>query len=150
MMRWRMLSGRVGLAMGLGAGVAGTALAQPAAAPQPPPTAAQTVANPNLTIASVKMEGGFFRTTKLIGMAVYNDQQQKIGAIDDLLVKEGNHIVMAVVSVGGFLGLGSKLVAIPYEQLHLDINDQDKAGKMTLSGATKDTLNAMPTFTYGG
>jgi hypothetical protein len=103
--------------------------------------------NPDLTVATVKLQGGL-RISKLIGSAVYNDQNEKIGTLDDLITKDGNRIVMAVVSVGGFLGIGNKLVAVPYDQLHLDT---DKEGaKLAMPGASKDALNAMPTFTYGG
>ena len=55
---------------------------------------------------------------------------------------------MGVVSVGGFLGMGNKLVAVPYDQLHLE-TDKDQM-KITMPGASKDALNAMPTFTYSG
>ena len=43
---------------------------------------------------------------------------------------------------------GNKLVAVPYDQLHLEA-DKDQT-KITMPGASKDALNAMPTFTYGG
>jgi sporulation protein YlmC with PRC-barrel domain len=104
-------------------------------------------AGPDLTVATVKLQGGF-RISKLIGSAVYNDQNEKVGSLDDLIMKDGNRIVMAVVSVGGFLGMGNKLVAVPYDQLHLEV-DKDQM-KVTMPGANKDALNAMPTFTYGG
>jgi PRC-barrel domain len=103
--------------------------------------------NPDLTVATVKLQGGS-RISKLIGSAVYNDQNEKIGSLDDLIMKDGNRIVMGVVSVGGFLGMGNKLVAVPYDQLHLEA-DKDQT-KITMPGASKDALNAMPTFTYGG
>jgi hypothetical protein len=54
----------------------------------------------------------------------------------------------AVVSVGGFLGIGNKLVAVPYDQLHLGM-DKDQT-KITMPGASKEALKAMPTFTYSG
>jgi hypothetical protein len=47
--------------------------------------------------------------------------------------------------VGGFLGTGGKLVALPYHQLQID-----KDNKLLMAGANKDSLNAMPGFTYGG
>ncbi len=127
----------------------------PALAQQPPnPPAATAPPNvsgapttPDLTVATVKLQGGL-RASKLIGSAVYNDQNEKIGSIDDLIVKDGNRIVMAVVSVGGFLGIGNKLVPVAYDQLHLDTNKDET--KITMPGATKDALNGMPTFTYGG
>jgi sporulation protein YlmC with PRC-barrel domain len=130
----------------------GPALAQqdnstnpPTAPSAPAPLGAPTT--PNLTVASVKLQGGL-RASKLIGSAVYNDQNEKVGSVDDLIIKDGNRIVMAVVSVGGFLGIGNKLVAVPYDQLHVEMNkDETKVG---MPGASKDSLSAMPTFTYGG
>ena len=97
--------------------------------------------NPNLAIATVKLENGT-RAGKIIGSKVYADGNTEIGSIDDLIMTADNKIVMAVVAVGGVLGVGSKLVAIPYDQIKFD------GGKTTLPGMTKDTLNAMPNFTY--
>jgi hypothetical protein len=125
---------------------AGPALAQQSS-PAAPTVATGTPTNPDLAVASVKLQGGL-RAGKLIGSAVYNDQNEKVGSVDDVIVKDGNRIVMAVVSVGGFLGIGNKLVAVPYDQLHVETNkDEIKVG---MPGASKDSLSAMPTFTYGG
>ncbi len=44
----------------------------------------------------------------MIGSTVYNDQNEKVGTVDDLIVKDGNRIVIAVISVGGFLGMANK------------------------------------------
>ena len=73
---------------------------------------------------------------------------EEFASLDDLIMKDGNRIVIGVVSVGGFLGMGNKLVAVSYDQLHLEA-DKDQT-KITMPGASKDALNAMPTFTYGG
>jgi sporulation protein YlmC with PRC-barrel domain len=130
---------------------AGPVQAQQSPAPpnQPAATAPPGGApsNPDLTVAAVKLEGGL-RISKLIGSAVYNDQNEKVGTLDDLIMKDGNRIVMAVVSVGGFLGIGNKLVAVPYDQLRLETNKDET--KVAVPSASKDALNAMPTFTYGG
>jgi sporulation protein YlmC with PRC-barrel domain len=122
--------------------------------PKAPPAAATTSPepagmpkNPALTVATVKMQGGS-RISKLIGSAVYNDQNEKIGSLDDLILKDGDRIAMGVVSVGGFLGMGNKLVAVPYDRLHFE-TDKDQT-KITMPGASKEALNAMPTFTYSG
>jgi hypothetical protein len=129
-------------------------LAQSPEQPKTPPAAASASLeptgvpkNPDLTVASVTLQGGS-RISKLIGSAVYNDQNEKIGSLDDLILKDGNHIAMGVVSVGGFLGMGNKLVAVPYDQLHLQA-DKDQT-KITMPGASKEALKAMPTFTYSG
>ena len=103
--------------------------------------------NPDLAVATVKAQGGS-RISKLIGSTVYNDQNEKVGSLDDLIMKDSNRIVIGVVSVGGFLGIGNKLVAVPYDDLHLEADNNQT--KITMPGASKDSLNAMPTFTYGG
>jgi sporulation protein YlmC with PRC-barrel domain len=84
------------------------------------------------------------RASKLIGSTVYNDQHQKIGSIDDLLLNQRHDVSSAVLSVGGFLGLGSKLVKVPYQDLHV-------ANKtIVMSGASRDELKKMPTYNPNG
>jgi hypothetical protein len=118
--------------------------APPAAGPaQAPAAPAGTPAEPQLKVATVKMEGGW-RASKLIGAAVYNEQDQKVDSVDDLILTQQDKVVIAVVSVGGFLGVGGKLVAVPYNELRFG-----KDERMVLPGATKDALQAMPGFTYG-
>ncbi len=113
-------------------------------APGPAPALPGTPpANSNLVVATVKLDSGW-RASKLVGAAVYNDQDEKVGSVDDLIVGADNRIMDAIISVGGFLGVGGKLVAIPYGQLRVGTDL-----KVTMPGATKDALGAMPGFTYG-
>jgi hypothetical protein len=108
------------------------------------PAFAQTTAgDPNLSIASVKMDNGV-RATKIIGSAVYSDPNTQIATVNDLVMTPDDKVAIAVLSVGGVLGVGGKLVAVPFPQLKQD------GGKTMLPGATKDTLNAMPDFTFSG
>lgn len=109
--------------------------------PGPPAGVVPAVGNPNLAVASVRLENGT-RASKVIGAAVYSDQNERIGTVDDLVMTGGDKITVAVVSVGGFLGLGSKLIAIPFEQLKRETD------RIVLTGATKETLNAMPSLVY--
>ena len=72
----------------------GPALAQQDNSTNPPtaPSASAPLSaptTPNLTVASVKLQGGL-RASKLIGSAVYNDQNEKVGSVDDLIIKDGN------------------------------------------------------------
>src|SRR4051812_14927756 len=83
------------------------------------------------------------RASKVIGANVYNENNESIGEVDDILIPAGGGAPMAVISVGGFLGIGAKLVAVPYDRLHNANNN-----RWTLAGATKDSLNSLPTFTY--
>jgi sporulation protein YlmC with PRC-barrel domain len=82
------------------------------------------------------------RASKLIGAPVYNEQDEKVGNIDDLIITPDRSVSYAIVSVGGFLGLGRRLVAIPVEQIH------DEKGRLTLPGATKEALKGLPEFQY--
>jgi sporulation protein YlmC with PRC-barrel domain len=86
-----------------------------------------------------------YRASKLIGASVVNDKDEKIGSVDDLIVTPSDRVLFAVISVGGFLGINGRLVAVPYSSLTVD----EKAGKVTLPGASKDALTKLPPFHYG-
>ena len=101
--------------------------------------AAQTI-----TAVDVKVVATGYRTSKIVGSTVMNDAKESIGKIDDLIIAQDKHVVFAVVSVGGFLGAGSKLVAVQYDQLRPTPDNQG----FVLAGATKDSLKALPEFSY--
>jgi hypothetical protein len=82
------------------------------------------------------------RASKLIGAPVYNEQEEKVGSIDDLIITPDHSLSYAILSVGGFLGLGGRLVAIPVEQI------RDEKGRLILPGATKEALKKVPEFQY--
>jgi sporulation protein YlmC with PRC-barrel domain len=90
----------------------------------------------------VAMQSGW-RASKVVGMDVYDDANRKIGSIDDLIITRNERVPVAVLSVGGFLGIGSKLVAVPFQQLRMTGDD-----KLTMPGATADSLKALPDFNY--
>ena len=120
------------------------ALVAPAVA-QTAPAAPLTPAagNPNLSVASVRMADGV-RASKMIGAGVNGGgDNAQLGSIDDLMMNASHAVVYAIVSVGAVMGIGGKLVAIPIGQLQPAAD-----GKFSLPGATKDSLNAMPTFVY--
>jgi hypothetical protein len=83
-----------------------------------------------------------YRTSKVVGSAVVNEANETVGTIDDLIVTPNEKVPFAVLSVGGFLGMGSKYVVVPFSALHV----QDK--KMVLPGASKDSLKSLPEFKY--
>jgi sporulation protein YlmC with PRC-barrel domain len=86
-----------------------------------------------------------YRLSKVIGSSVINDKNEKIGTIDDLIADNDKKLLsFAVLQVGGFLGVGGRLVAVPFDSLVID----DKAGKVTLPGATKDELKKLSQFNY--
>jgi hypothetical protein len=83
-----------------------------------------------------------YRTSKVVGSTVVNDANETVGTIDDLIVTPNEKVPFAVLSVGGFLGMGTKYVVVPFSSLEV----KDK--KMVLPGATKDSLKALPDFKY--
>jgi hypothetical protein len=83
-----------------------------------------------------------YRTSKVVGSTVVNETNETVGTIDDLIVTPSEKVPFAVLSVGGFLGMVTKYVVVPYNSLQV----RDK--KMMLPGATKDSLKALPEFKY--
>ena len=83
-----------------------------------------------------------YRTSKVVGSTVVNEANETVGTIDDLIVTPGEKVPFAVLSAGGFLGMGTKYVVVPFSSL------QVKDKKMVLPGATKDSLRALPEFKY--
>jgi hypothetical protein len=88
-----------------------------------------------------KVAGGY-RASKVIGSAVLNDANERIGKIDDLLVTRDGKDPYAVLSIGGFLGMGTHLVVVRYDTLTFANN------KIVLPGGSKDGLRMLPTFEY--
>jgi sporulation protein YlmC with PRC-barrel domain len=83
-----------------------------------------------------------YRTSKMVGSTVVNQANETVGTIDDLIVTPTDKVPFAVLSVGGFLGIGTKYVVVPFDSL------QVKNKQMVLPGATKDSLKALPDFNY--
>ena len=123
----------------------------PSAPPPPPGMTSTRPANPSMAGAATAAPSTpkYFtadhqvRSSKLVGTTVYNDQDQSIGSIDDVLMSDSDHTVKtAVISVGGFMGMGAKLVSVPFDQLK--IGDD----KVVMPGATKASLEGMPEYRY--
>ena len=89
----------------------------------------------------VKVATGF-RASKIIGSSVVNEAGDTAGKVDDIIIGEDGKSPFVVLAVGGFLGIGDKLVVLPYEQLKA----MDR--KIVMPGATKDALKDLPSFKY--
>jgi uncharacterized protein YrrD len=83
-----------------------------------------------------------YRTSKVVGSSVQNEANETIGTIDDLIITPTGQVPFAVLSVGGFLGMGTRYVVVQANLLSV----VDK--HMLLRGATKETLKALPSFQY--
>src|SRR5450830_1349663 len=95
-----------------------------------------------ITKVDVQKVAAGYRASKVVGSSVVNDANQTIGKIDDLLVTRDGKEPYAVLSVGGFLGMGTRLVVIRYDSLKFADN------KIVLPGGTKDGLKMLPAFQY--
>lgn len=88
---------------------------------------------------------GMTRASEFIGEDVTNGKGETVGSVDDLIVSQGDQVLYAVISVGGFLGIGDKLVAVPYEELKIGAKDVDG---LVMYDTTKEKLKAQPEFHY--
>ena len=60
---------------------------------------------------------GEWRTSKVIGIGVYNEANEKIGDIEDIIIDKSGKVAKVILGVGGFLGLGERFVAVPMDEL---------------------------------
>ncbi|WP_213769578.1 PRC-barrel domain-containing protein [Bradyrhizobium sp. dw_78] len=100
----------------MAAGLAASAMFASVAFAQTP-TATGDRANMAPTAASDSSIHGDWRASKVVGLNVYNDNNENVGSINDLLTDSSGNIKAAVISVGGVLGVGSRLVAIPFDKI---------------------------------
>ena len=88
------------------------------------------------------LAAGWSAKKNILGTAVYNSSNEKIGAVEDLIIAPDKAVSFAIVGTGGFLGIDRHDVAIPIGQLKLEED------KLLLPGATKEGLKALPKFEY--
>ncbi|MCX7377398.1 MAG: PRC-barrel domain-containing protein [Alphaproteobacteria bacterium] len=102
------------------------------------------------------------RLSQLIGANVYNDRSESIGEVDDIILATPTAMgatspapgitmppgamqgPVAVIQVGGFLGMGGRLVAIPLSELHWNTERE----RIIMPNASKETLQGRPAFSY--
>ncbi len=125
-----------------------------------PMAMAQVPANTPSAAAAPVLAAGKWRASKVIGVNVYNENNDKIGDVSELIIDSSGRVDGAVVSVGGFLGMGEHLVVVPMDKLKFS----NEAGKTTTGttssntrqwypdravlNATKDQLKSLPQFKY--
>jgi opacity protein-like surface antigen len=95
-----------------------------------------------------KQQASDWRGSKVIGATVYGPDNASIGEVNDVLIGSDGKLRAAVIGVGGFLGVGQKYVAVPFEQLNITGKpDSSSIQKITVT-FTKDQLKDAPTFAY--
>jgi hypothetical protein len=122
-------------------------------------------------------DADIWRASKLDGVAIYNEQNEKIGDISDVLIDRTGTVRAVVIGVGGFLGLGERNVAVSFDSLRWQLNpssqanaaasnrspgmttgtnqagnsddvERDYPAKVVLPGASKEQLKNAPEFRY--
>ena len=83
--------------------------------PRPQPLTAQS--RRRAAAASDTSFQGNWRGSKLVGLSVYNESNESLGSINDLLMDKSGNIKGVVIGVGGFLGVGEHLVALPFDKV---------------------------------
>lgn len=109
---------------------------------RPPAATTGTAATGPAAAGAMHAMGDNQRVSQIIGSRVYNDRNEAIGEVDDVILSGTSH--SAVISVGGFLGLGARLVQVPLS----DIRWNAERERMMLPGATKEQLQSRPAFDY--
>ena len=128
---------RVALATVAGAAVAGFLVSAQ--------VSAQVAGSTLLGVAYAEMREvttGWSAKRQLLGQTIYNEKNEKVGSVDDLIVSPEQAVSYAIIGAGGFLGVAKHDVAIPVNQF------RSRDGKFVLTGATKDAIKAMPAFEY--
>jgi len=115
-------------------------VASAAAAAQTSPPATQKTDAPFVT---VQPEGQWL-ASRFIGQVVTNHAGEAIGDINDLLFDRSGRISTAVIGVGGFLGMGEKSVAIPFDSLSFSTDAKGK--RVVTIELSKERLEAAPSF----
>jgi len=102
------------------AGLAGSALLASVAFAQNPSSSANTdqatTAAPAVASDTSSFKGNW-RSSKLVGLNVYNDSNESLGSINDVLADKSGNIKAVVIGVGGFLGVGEHLVAVAFDKV---------------------------------
>ena len=96
-----------------------------------------------------QMHAGQWRASKLEGLNVYNQNNEKIGDISEMLVDQSGKIQAVVVGVGGFLGIGERDVALPFDQVKFVMEPRANAtaSNTTTTGTTAAGNTASNTTT---
>lgn len=83
---------------------------------------------------------GWSAKKQIIGKTVFNDQNQKIGVIDDIVIAPDKKISYAIIGAGSFLGVAKHDVAISIDHF------EARGEKFVIAGVTKETLKSVPEF----
>ena len=88
-------------------------------------------------------------STNVDGLDVYNGQNENIGKIQDVVFDKDGKVTGYILSIGGFLGMGTRYVAVDPNSVSITYDGANKVWRASVN-ATKDQLKSAPEFKYGG
>jgi sporulation protein YlmC with PRC-barrel domain len=97
----------------------------------------------------VQVQSADMLSSNVVGLDIYNGQNNKIGKVQDIAFDASKQLTGYILSVGGFLGMGTHYVAVNPSSLNVAYDAQNKVWRATMN-ATKDQLKSAPEFKYGG
>jgi BON domain/PRC-barrel domain len=112
---------------------------QPASASKPAAKSMQRIES--------KDQLGTWKGSQLIGAKVEDPSGKNIGKIEDVMVDSSGRVQFGVLSFGGFLGVGEKWYAVPWNALHVERDGEGMNVKRIVLDVTKETLERAPSFT---
>jgi hypothetical protein len=105
--------------------------------------------NPGPSERFVSISNNDELSSKVTGLDIYNNANQDIGQIKDIALNQNGRAQAYIVSVGGFLGMGERYVAVSPSAVKVSYNDTDKKWRASMD-ASADQLKAAPEFKYTG
>jgi sporulation protein YlmC with PRC-barrel domain len=94
------------------------------------------------TVVAREIATGWSVKHQIIGQPVFNDKEERVGSVDDIIIAPNKAVTYAIINAGGFIGLTKHDVAIPVSEFKMVDN------KLILAGATKEALKAKAPFEY--
>ena len=107
----------------------------------------QTLTTSTVTLTFANAQPTDVAASRLMGTDIYNQQDEDIGEIQDVLIADGKTVRAVVLSIGGFLGMGERYVAVEPGSITL-MRSEDGRILRAVVDATKEQLNNAPTFDY--
>jgi sporulation protein YlmC with PRC-barrel domain len=110
------------------------------------PVRAQVAGSTSVGVVVTELDelvmSGWSAKKSLIGKAVFNERNERIGNVDDLIISLDKQVSYVIIGAGGFIGLGRHDVAVPFSQI-IDLD-----GKLLFPKATKESIRSLPIFVY--
>jgi sporulation protein YlmC with PRC-barrel domain len=116
-----------------------------------PATGAATTTTTSTTTEAIQFTSSVATDQMLVsnlsGTAVRNAADENLGDINDVVIDSSGKPSVAIIGVGGFLGIGEKDVGVPFDALKFTMTNENKERVARLD-VTKEALQAAPTFVY--